>query len=92
MRDRAACLLIRGWRYRQAGQAGMLAPMRPHPATHLAAPLVNVLPGDVVPAGDLGYAGAVDADFGQHTQLLLVRPAPPALNPNQNRPPHRSPP
>src|SRR5688572_736371 len=53
-------------------------------AAHLAAPLVDMLTGDIVTASNTGDGLAVHIDLTQNRKLLLDRPAPATLNPRHH--------
>ncbi|MGB5083161.1 MAG: hypothetical protein WBO09_00810 [Methylocystis silviterrae] len=68
-----------------------LPDQRPAIVPQLAAPLVNMLPGDVMAAGDIGDERAVRRGFRDDPQLLRVGQSAAAFNSGQNLLPHKSP-
>jgi len=57
----------------------------------ITAPLINMLPGNVVTASNIRDERAVRTGFRDDPPLLCIGPSAPSLNSRQNLLPHKSP-
>jgi len=57
----------------------------------ITAPLINMLPGNVVTASNIRDERAVRTGFRDDPQLLCIGPSAPSFNSRQNLLPHKSP-
>src|SRR5258708_24803745 len=73
-----------GWKPRRRKREQAFAPQ-------FAPPLVNVLPSNVVPPGDIRHTTTLHLSFRQDPHLLIDRPTPATLGARQNLLAHRLP-